>query len=210
MAVFWACACKLSWTLLDSSFARPGSAPLCGGKKGEFGDCTTCSLAAIQRPGHWTDNYKLACSPKINWSKEFFSELNLFKYVQIFCKYLWLFRLRCSSKSILLNVDFEKGKSNKNSVNTTFLAVFVHEWRFCHWPVTPVRLGSFSVVHFTVPYPDSERYTKQVYDHIISLINKTVLRSQATKECISNKISNRALFPCLHSLIQTRGRLGEF
>ena len=27
--------------ILDSSFARPGSAPICGGKKGEFRDSTT-------------------------------------------------------------------------------------------------------------------------------------------------------------------------
>ena len=37
MAAFRACACTLSWTLL---FARPGSAPIWGGKKGEFGDWT--------------------------------------------------------------------------------------------------------------------------------------------------------------------------
>ena len=35
MAAFRACACKLSWTLL---FARPGSAPIWGGKKGELRD----------------------------------------------------------------------------------------------------------------------------------------------------------------------------
>ena len=37
MAAFGACACKLSWTLL---FDRPGSAPIWGGKKGEFRDWT--------------------------------------------------------------------------------------------------------------------------------------------------------------------------
>ena len=35
MAAFRAYACKLSWTPL---FARPGSAPILGGKKGEFRD----------------------------------------------------------------------------------------------------------------------------------------------------------------------------
>ena len=29
--------------ILDSSFARPGSAPIWGGKKGEFRDCTKIS-----------------------------------------------------------------------------------------------------------------------------------------------------------------------
>ena len=30
--------------ILDSSFARPGSAPICGGKKGEFRDWTSGEL----------------------------------------------------------------------------------------------------------------------------------------------------------------------
>ena len=30
--------------ILDSSFARPGSAPIWGGKKGEFGDWTNESV----------------------------------------------------------------------------------------------------------------------------------------------------------------------
>ena len=32
--------------ILDSSFARPGSAPIWGGKKGEFRDWTMCDLVA--------------------------------------------------------------------------------------------------------------------------------------------------------------------
>ena len=46
MAAFGACACKLSWTLL---FDRPGSAPIWGGKKGEFRDWTRlgCERAVI-------------------------------------------------------------------------------------------------------------------------------------------------------------------
>ena len=39
MAAFWACACKLS--SVDSIFTRPGSAPIWGGKKGEFRDWTS-------------------------------------------------------------------------------------------------------------------------------------------------------------------------
>ena len=34
--------------ILDSSFARPGSAPIRGGKKGEFRDWTNCFRAANQ------------------------------------------------------------------------------------------------------------------------------------------------------------------
>ena len=30
--------------ILDSSFARPGSAPIWGGKKGEFRDWTKCNI----------------------------------------------------------------------------------------------------------------------------------------------------------------------
>ena len=33
--------------ILDSSFARPGSAPICGGKKGEFRDWTTFIPARV-------------------------------------------------------------------------------------------------------------------------------------------------------------------
>ena len=42
---FGACACKLSWTLL---FDRPGSAPIWGGKKGEFRDWTTVLLGRLE------------------------------------------------------------------------------------------------------------------------------------------------------------------
>ena len=45
MAAFWACACKLSWTLL---FASSGSAPTWGGTKGEFRDWTT--LRSVRTP----------------------------------------------------------------------------------------------------------------------------------------------------------------
>ena len=44
MAAFRACACKLSWTLL---FDRPGSAPIWGGKKGEFRDWTSVYLVSL-------------------------------------------------------------------------------------------------------------------------------------------------------------------
>ena len=57
MAAFRACACKLSWTLL---FARPGSAPTWGGKKGEFRDWTTLPFAVKQRRKMTT--FEVLCS----------------------------------------------------------------------------------------------------------------------------------------------------
>ena len=36
--------------ILDSSFARPGSALICGGKKGEFRDWTTRQYVALHAP----------------------------------------------------------------------------------------------------------------------------------------------------------------
>ena len=45
--------------ILDSSFARPGSAPIWGGKKGEFRDWTIQSLARsflAGIPGYGTDS----------------------------------------------------------------------------------------------------------------------------------------------------------
>ena len=47
MAAFWACACKLSRTSPDSLFARPGSALIRGGKKGEFRDWTIRDSAVV-------------------------------------------------------------------------------------------------------------------------------------------------------------------
>ena len=40
--------------ILDSPFARPGSAPIGGGKKGEFRDWTTVDhVSEVQRPLHF-------------------------------------------------------------------------------------------------------------------------------------------------------------
>ena len=44
--------------ILDSSFARPGSAPIWGGKKGEFRDWTS-HLAAARRVKLWSLNANL-------------------------------------------------------------------------------------------------------------------------------------------------------
>ena len=47
MAAFWACACKLSWTLLSSARVQPLFG---GGKKGEFRDWTSPKLVC---PWKW-------------------------------------------------------------------------------------------------------------------------------------------------------------
>ena len=48
MAAFWACACKLSWTLLSP--ARP---PIGGGKKGEFRDWTSPLAEQAKKCAIW-------------------------------------------------------------------------------------------------------------------------------------------------------------
>ena len=51
MAAFWACACKLSWTLLSPAWVQPLS--VWGGKKGEFRDWLYYSrlISSNLRPG---------------------------------------------------------------------------------------------------------------------------------------------------------------
>ena len=44
--------------ILDSSFARPGSAPIWGGKKGEFRDWTTCALEMRSSNRHERPEYR--------------------------------------------------------------------------------------------------------------------------------------------------------
>ena len=70
MAAFWACACKLSWTLL---FARPGSAPIWGGTKGEFRVWTSKSRAGVSQA--WTYYSKVAFN---NWLLETVWAFNMF------------------------------------------------------------------------------------------------------------------------------------
>ena len=46
----WFVLSMLMQVIVDSSFARPGSAPIWGGKKGEFRDWTTNDDDAAQQP----------------------------------------------------------------------------------------------------------------------------------------------------------------
>ena len=50
IVAFWACTCKLSWTLLSPAWVQ--SAPIGGGKKGEFRDWTRDQLESLSSIGH--------------------------------------------------------------------------------------------------------------------------------------------------------------